>query len=50
MSTHTDKLIESWPDPVISPVIGKPTYDNITKINLQLNANAASVFSALGNG
>ena len=49
MSTHTDKLIESWPHPVIAPVIGEPTYEDIAKINLQLNANAASVFSALGN-
>ena len=50
MPSLTDELIESWPHPLIAPVAGEPAHEDIAKINLQLNANAASVFSALGNG
>ena len=31
-------------------MIGEPTYKDIAKINLQLNVNAATVYSSRGNG
>ena len=50
MTSSTDKIVESFPYPTISPIIGQPGYDTIAEIHLQLNANAASVQSHLGNG
>jgi hypothetical protein len=42
--------LEGFPHPTIPAVIGIPTYETISKVNLQLNTNAASVHSNLGNG
>lgn len=51
MPTAEDKLIESWTRyPTITPVIGEPTYKDLDRINLQLNTDAASVYSSLGSG
>ena len=49
MSSSGD-ILEGFPHPTITPVIGIPTYKSIAEINLQLNANAASVHSNLGDG
>jgi hypothetical protein len=43
-------ILEGFPHPTITPVIGIPTYESIAEINLKLNANAASVHSNLGDG
>jgi hypothetical protein len=45
-----DNPIKGFPHPTIPAVIGIPTYEPITEVNLQLNANAASVHSNLGDG
>ena len=50
MTSSTDKIVESFPYPTISPIIGQPGYDTIAEVHLQLNANAASVQSHLGDG
>jgi hypothetical protein len=47
MSSSGD-ILEGFPHPTITPVIGIPTYKSIAEINLKLNANAASVHSNLG--
>jgi hypothetical protein len=49
MSSSGD-ILEGFPHPTITPVIGIPTYESIAEINLKLNANAASVHSNLGDG
>ena len=43
-------LIEGFPHPTLTPVIGIPTYESLAEVNLKLNANAASVHSNLGDG
>jgi hypothetical protein len=47
---NIDKLIDGFPHPMIPPIIRIPTNEAITKLNLQLNANTASMQSNLGNG
>jgi len=45
-----NKIVGIFPHPIITPIIGKPTYETICPVHLFLNANAASVQSHLGNG
>ena len=49
-SLSADKIIETFPHPTITPIIGQPTYESIAELHLKLNANAASVHSNHGNG
>jgi hypothetical protein len=50
MPTDVKKVVDGFPHPAIAPIIGVPTYKSINALNLQLNANAASVQSNLGDG
>jgi hypothetical protein len=55
MPTDIKKVVDGFPhqniSPIIgSPIIGVPTYESINALNLQLNANAASVQSNLDDG
>jgi hypothetical protein len=50
MSTALDHIIAGFPHPILEPIIGTPTYETLANMHLQLNANAASVQSNLGNG
>jgi len=50
MTISIDKIVDGFPQPNIAPIVGIPTYESIAKLNLQLNANAASVQSNLGDG
>jgi hypothetical protein len=49
-SSYTGNPIEGFPHPTISPILGILNYETIAEVNLQLNANAASVHSNLGDG
>jgi hypothetical protein len=49
MSSSGD-ILEGFPHPTITPVIGIPTYESIAEMNLKLNANAVSVHSNLSDG
>lgn len=42
--------MNSFPNPRLTPIDSRPDYAAIAKLNLQLNANAASVPSARGDG
>jgi hypothetical protein len=42
--------VDGFPHPTIAPITGVPNYESINALNLQLNANAASVQSNLGDG
>jgi hypothetical protein len=46
----SDKIVDGFPHPNIAPIVGISTYESIAQLNLQLNANAASMQSNLGNG
>ena len=48
MPTAIDKIVDVFPLPMISLIIGAPNYKTITKVHLKLNSNAASVQSNLG--
>ena len=50
MTSAVDKVKDSFPFLSVEPIIGQPTYDSIRELNKKLNANAASVYSHLGNG
>jgi hypothetical protein len=50
MPYEHDNTIDAFPHPSIPPILGVPSYATIAKLHLKLNANAASVFSGLGNG
>lgn len=50
MVTSTDKLIANFPHPTVDPIEGVPTYATIAALNLQLNVNASSITSHLGDG
>jgi hypothetical protein len=50
MATDVEKVVDGFPHPTIAPIVGVPTYESINALNLQLNANAASVQSNLGDG
>ena len=50
MPTAIDKIVDGFPFPKIPPIVGIPTYNTISEVNLKLNSNAASVQSNLGCG
>ena len=54
MSTTTvplpDKFIKSFPHPIITPICGQPTYNNLADLKKKLSVNAASIQSSLGGG
>ena len=49
MTVSTD-LQDNFPYPVLTKIVGTPTYDSIKVVNDELSANAASVHSDLGGG
>ena len=48
MPNKIDKIVDIFPFPTISTIIGAPNYETIAKKHLKLNSNAASVQSNLG--
>ena len=50
MPSDIDNIVDGFPHPTVLPITGVPTYESIAELNLQLNANAASVQSNLGDG
>ena len=48
MTTAIEKTVDGFPFPTIPPIVGNPTYNTISEVNLKLNSNAASVQSNLG--
>ena len=50
MSTKAEKIVDFFPFPTISPIVGEPTYETICELHNKLNSNAASVHSNLGCG
>ena len=50
MPTTSNKIVDGLTFPTIPPTVGTPTYNTITKVNLKLSSNAASVQSNLGCG
>ena len=49
MST-ADKIIEEFPHPTVTPIVGQPAFDTIKALKLLLSTNTASVINHLGNG
>ena len=47
--TTIDNNMDRFPYPTVTMIIGQPGYESISEMNLQLNANALSVKSHLGN-
>jgi hypothetical protein len=50
VTTTIDSIVTGFPFPTILPIVGEPNYDSIAALHRQLNANAASIQSHLGNG
>jgi hypothetical protein len=49
MPTTLSKIVDGFPHPTISSIVGIPTYDARKDLQLSLNADAAFVRSNLGN-
>ena len=45
-----DKVTAGFPHPTIDPILGISTYITIKKLHVQLNTNATSIFTILGDG
>ena len=45
-----DEIVETFPCPTISLIIGQPNYEIVSEVHLYINANSGSVQSHLGNG
>ena len=50
MPSTIDKIVDGFPFPSIPPIVGASDYKNISEVHLQLNSNAASIHSNLGDG
>ena len=50
MPTAIDKIVDGFPFPTISPIVGASNYKKIAEVHLKLNSNAAYVQSNLGYG
>ena len=50
MPASIDKIVEGFPFPTISPIIGVPNYASTSEMHIKLNCNAVSVQSNLGCG
>ena len=50
MPTSIDKIVDGFPFPTIPPIVGTPTYNTISEVNLKLNSNSAYVQSNLVYG
>ena len=50
MTTAIAKILDSFPFPTISPIVGAPNYETIAEVHLKLNSNPASIQSNLGCG
>ena len=48
--TTPESLIESFPNPDVPKIEGRPTYESIANLKTLLSANAASVQSGRGGG
>jgi hypothetical protein len=46
----TISIVDGFPHPNVAPIVGIPTNELIAELNLQLNANAATKQSNLGDG
>ena len=45
-----ESVAMTFPHPLLTPIIGRATYQTLAAIHLKLNANAASIFSNRGDG
>ena len=43
MTTSVGKFVNSFPDPIIYPIVGAPTYESLAKFFNKINRNVASV-------
>ena len=48
--SSADKIIEGFPHPTVTPIVGQPSFETLKTLKLLLSTNAASVISHLGNG
>ena len=48
--TTVDKIIETFPLPTLTRIVGQPTYEHIQELNEEINANAASIVTTRGGG
>ena len=49
-TTTVESVLESFPNPRVPPIVGRPTQQSIQALTQLLYENAASVYSALGGG
>ena len=50
MTFDIDKITAGFPHPTVDPIIGIPNYQSIKELQVKLNANAALIYTNLGDG
>lgn len=50
MSTSIDKTMDKFPHHTLDPIVGQPNFKTLLALHLNLNTNASSIHSHLGNG
>ena len=50
MPSALEKIVNAFPHPTVSPIVGQPSYKTIAELQLKLNTNAASIYSHCRNG
>jgi hypothetical protein len=50
MPSTVESLVAGFAFPTVHPIVGEPNYESIAALHLQLNSNATSIQSHLGNG
>ena len=45
-----ERILENFPHPIISRIVGQPNYETLAEVHLKLNTNAASIHENIGNG
>ena len=50
MPDSIETIVDTFPHPTLTPIQGIPTFASIRQIQVELNANASSIHSNLGNG
>ena len=50
MPTALEKIVESFPHPKVTLIVGQPSYKTIAAIQIKLNTKSASIYFHRGNG
>ena len=50
MTSSIDKMVENFPYPTLTPIVGVLDYESLAELHTQSNCNSSSIQSNLGGG